>query len=195
MVSSPSGAGKTTLTRHLVESDPNLDLSVSATTRPPRPGERPAEHYHFVDDAEFDRMIAASELLEFAEVFGHRYGSPRAFVDSRLAEGRDVAFDIDWQGARQLRERLGDDVVSVFVLPPGRQAQRDRLQRRGQDSGESVSRRVAEAARDLSHWPEYRHVILNDDLERSKRTLAAILEAARSESDRQRWIPDFVESF
>ena len=195
VVSSPSGAGKTTLTRHLVRSDPDLELSVSVTTRPPRPGETNAEHYFFVDDTEFDRMVAMSELLEHASVFGYRYGSPRSFVETRLAAGCDVAFDIDWQGARQLREALGDDVVSVYVLPPGREAQRERLTRRGQDSGETVNLRLAEAARDVQHWPEYRYIILNDDLECSKRTLAAILEGARHEEFRQRWIQKFVEAF
>ena len=115
VVSSPSGAGKTTLTRYLVNSDPDLELSVSVTTRPPRPGETHAEHYFFVDDAKFDDMLAASQLLEHASVFGYRYGSPREFVEARLAAGRDVVFDIDWQGARQLRESLGRDVVSVYV--------------------------------------------------------------------------------
>ena len=218
VVSSPSGAGKTTLTRHLVQSDPNLELSISVTTRPPRPREKHAEHdkpssqrFDFFpsvrsrrttfpgtgasrpqrntpsgrpsDDAEFDRMVEASELLEHASVFGHQYGSPREFVESRtgLAAGRDVAFDIDWQGARQLRQAIRDDMVSVYVLPPGRNEQRERLTRRGQDSGADVSRRLAEAARDIEHWQEYRYIILNDDLERSKRALAAILEAARLE--------------
>lgn len=195
VVSSPSGAGKTTLTRHLVQSDPNLELSISVTTRPPRPREKHAEHYFFVDDAEFDRMVEASELLEHASVFGHQYGSPREFVESRLAAGRDVAFDIDWQGARQLRQAIRDDMVSVYVLPPGRNEQRERLTRRGQDSGADVSRRLAEAARDIEHWQEYRYIILNDDLERSKRALAAILEAARLEGFRQQWIRRFVETF
>ncbi len=195
VVSSPSGAGKTTLTRHLVESDSDLDLSVSVTTRPPRPGETHAEHYFFVDDTEFDDMLAASQLLEHACVFGYRYGSPRAFVEARLEAGRDVAFDIDWQGARQLRESLRGDVVSVYVLPPGREAQRERLTRRGQDPDDIVAHRLAEAARDIEHWSEYSYVILNDDLERSKRALAAILEAARHESARQQWLHGFVDTF
>ena len=195
VVSSPSGAGKTTLTRHLVQSDSGLELSISVTTRLPRPGERHAEHYYFIDDARFDQMIAASELLEFARVFDHRYGTPRAFVESRLASGVDVAFDIDWQGARILKRALGPDVVSVYVLPPGRDVQLDRLLRRGQDSGAAVDRRVAEAARDIEHWDEYGYVILNEDLEPSKRALAAILGAARQETKRQHWIRPFAESF
>ena len=195
VVSSPSGAGKTTLTRHLVAADPELELSVSVTTRPPRPGEVHAEHYFFLDDAAFDRMRTEGDLLESATVFGHRYGTPRAFVEARLAAGRDVAFDIDWQGARQLRRTLAGDVVDVYLLPPGRAAQRERLARRGQDSAAAVDRRLAEAVGEIAHWPEYRYVLLNDDLERAQRALAAILAAARLEAGRQPWIGEFVAGF
>src|SRR5579871_1855533 len=167
VLSSPSGAGKTTLSRLLLERDSALELSISVTTRKPRPGETNGRDYHFIDDARFDAMAERGELLEWAEVFGNRYGTPRAPVVRALAGGRDVLFDIDWQGTQQLRENGRDDLVSVFVLPPSIRDLEARLRSRAQDSDDVIRSRMAKAANEMSHWAEYDYVVINRDVWRA----------------------------
>jgi guanylate kinase len=185
VVSSPSGAGKTTLTRRLLAEDANLDLSISVTTRPAREGEEEGIHYHFISPAEFGALRDAGGLLESAEVFGHLYGTPRAPVEKAVAAGRDVLFDIDWQGAAQLREHVRDDVVCVFVLPPSATELMSRLVRRGQDQLDAIGRRMDGAAREVAHWAEYDYVIVNQDLATAHADLVAILRAERLRCARQ----------
>ncbi len=192
IISSPSGAGKSTLSRMLLESEPELTMSVSVTTRPPRPGEVDGEHYHFVSHEEFQKLRDNNGLLEWAEVFGNFYGSPREPVEKALAEGRDVLFDVDWQGAQQISEKMGEDVVKVFILPPGADVLHERLKRRAQDPEEVIARRMAEAASEISHWPEYDYVIINDDLERAAEEIRAILRAERLKRHRRTGLHDFV---
>jgi len=194
VLSSPSGAGKTTISRALLERDRNLTLSISATTRPMRPGEQEGVHYHFVDAAQFNRMVAEDALLEHANVFGHSYGTPRAAVEKALTEGRDVLFDIDWQGTQQLAEKKREDLVAVFVLPPSTAELERRLQTRAQDSASEVAKRMAKAADELSHWAEYDYIILNTDFETSVGRVQAILEAERLRRERQIGLHDFVAS-
>ena len=165
VLSSPSGAGKTTLSRRLLAADPNVELSVSVTTRRQRPGEIDGRDYHFIDAARFEAMVEKGELLEWAQVFGHRYGTPRAPVEAALARGRDVLFDIDWQGTQQLREQAGRDLVSVFVLPPSIPDLERRLRTRAQDSDEVIHARMAKAADEMSHWAEYDYVVINTDID------------------------------
>lgn len=179
VLSSPSGAGKTTLSRKLLAADANFTMSVSVTTRPPRPGERDGIDYHFIDQARFDDLAARGELLEWASVFGNSYGTPKAPVEAALAKGRDVLFDIDWQGTQQIRARMGADVVGVFILPPSAAALRERLLKRAQDSAEVVAKRMAKAAGEISHWQEYDFVFVNDDVERSFAALQAIVASER----------------
>lgn len=193
VVSSPSGAGKTTLAGRLLKSDANITLSVSATTRPQRAGEIDGVHYHFVDRDRFAAMRDADEFLEHAEVFGNFYGTPRAPVDKALAEGRDVLFDIDWQGARQIEAAARDDLVRVFILPPSRAALEDRLRRRAQDPEEVVAKRMAKADDEMSHWAEYDYVIVNSDLDQAERELTAILTAERLKRRRRVGLTDFVK--
>lgn len=180
VVSSPSGAGKTTLTRNLVNADRNLKLSISVTTRPRRPSEVDGVHYHFISRAEFAAMRRAGGLLEFAKVHGNCYGTPRRPVERALAGGLDVLFDIDWQGAQQLYEKMRADVVSVFVLPPSAQELKARLERRAEDSGDTIRRRLKNAAKEIPHWAEYDYVLINRDLDRSFRDLRHILAAERA---------------
>src|ERR1700726_1285531 len=161
VLSSPSGAGKTTLSRMLLKARPNSELSVSVTTRPKRRGEKNGRDYHFIDRARFDAMIAKGELMEWAEVFGHHYGTPRRPVERALRAGRDVLFDIDWQGTQQLSEKARDDLVSVFILPPTVTELERRLHRRAQDSTAVIGARMEKAAAEMSHWPEYDYVIVN----------------------------------
>ena len=194
VLSSPSGAGKTTISRALLARDGNLTLSISATTRPMRPNEKEGVHYHFVDQAGFDRMVAEDALLEHAKVFGHSYGTPRAPVEKSLAEGRDVLFDIDWQGTQQLAEKARKDLVAVFVLPPSTAELERRLQTRAQDSAAEVAKRMAKAADELSHWAEYDYIILNTDIEASVHRVQAILEAERLRRERQIGLHDFIAS-
>jgi guanylate kinase len=194
VLSSPSGAGKTTLARLLLDSDPNVAMSVSATTRPKRPGEVDGRDYFFIADEKFQRMVEAGEFLEHATVFGHRYGTPREPVLEALTAGRDVLFDIDWQGTQQLRQQVREDVVTVFVLPPSRVELERRLHTRAQDSDEVVRRRMAKANDELSHWAEYDYVIVNEDVARAQAQVATILQAERLKRARQPGIPAFVET-
>lgn len=193
VLSSPSGAGKTTISRRLLTVEPGLVLSISATTRPMRPGETDGADYHFVDRTVFERMIVEGAFLEYAKVFDHRYGTPRAPVEQSLASGRDVLFDIDWQGTQQLAQSAREDLVSVFILPPSVGALEQRLKSRAQDSAEVVARRMAKAADEMSHWAEYDYIIVNDDLEVSIQRVRAILLAERLKRHRQVGLAEFVK--
>jgi guanylate kinase len=194
VLSSPSGAGKTTITRKLFEQDGKLAMSVSVTTRPRRPGEVDGQHYHFVTRATFDQMVAQNQLLEHAIVFGHSYGTPRAPVIQALDAGNDIVSDVDWQGTQQLKQNVRDDVVSVFVLPPSIDALKERLQTRAQDAPDVVQARMAKSSDEMSHWPEYDYVIVNDDLDGSVRQVRAILDAERKRRTRQVGLSDFVNA-
>jgi guanylate kinase len=194
VLSSPSGAGKTTISRKLLERDGNLSMSISVTTRPRRPGEVDGNDYHFIDAAEFDRLVGAGALLEHAKVFGNYYGTPRVAVESALAEGRDVLFDIDWQGTQQLAEKAREDLVSVFILPPSTRELERRLKSRAQDSAAEVSRRMAKAADEMSHWAEYDYIIVNRDIDSSTRRVQAILQAERLRRERQVGLSEFVKA-
>lgn len=192
VLSSPSGAGKTTLADRLLKYDPKLRLSVSATTRPPRPGEVDGDDYHFVPEKEFLRMQEAGEFLESAKVFGNYYGTPRAKVFHDLDEGIDYLFDIDWQGAQQLDSRARGDVVKVFILPPSREELERRLRARNQDPEEVVQARMAKADAEISHWAEYEYVIVNYELAESEEMLRAILLAEQLRRYRQVGLADLV---
>jgi guanylate kinase len=192
VLSSPSGAGKTTLARRLIEADPEISMSVSVTTRPPRPGEVNGRDYHFIDEAAFKRMREADELLEWARVFDNFYGTPRAPVETAIKGGRDILFDIDWQGAQQLSERMKHDVMRVFILPPSAAALQRRLQTRAQDSAEVVRRRMEAASAEISHWPEYDYVIVNANIDVSMTGLKAILTAERLKRERLDGLSAFV---
>jgi guanylate kinase len=194
VLSSPSGAGKTTLSRLLLDSDPAIDLSISVTTRPPRPGEVDGSHYHFIDHARFDTMVARGELLEWAQVFGNRYGTPRGPVEKALASGRDVLFDIDWQGTQQLREKGRADLVSVFVLPPTIPDLEQRLKSRAQDAPDVIRSRMAKASDEMSHWAEYDYVIINRKVPDAFEDVRAILGAERLKRERQPGLSAFVRS-
>ena len=179
VVSSPSGAGKTTLTRNLLETEENVSLSVSVTTREKRLSEIEGVHYHFISKRRFDSMRDSDELLEWAEVHGNFYGTPREPVEKALAAGRDMLFDIDWQGTQQLYKKMRSDVVSVFVLPPSAAELKVRLERRAEDSGDVIIRRLRNAAEEIPHWVEYDYVLVNRDLDKSFARLRAILTAER----------------
>ncbi|MCC6920034.1 MAG: guanylate kinase [Alphaproteobacteria bacterium] len=190
--SSPSGAGKTSITRRLLNLDPLLRLSVSWTTRPMRQGEIDGQDYTFVDQAKFDAHARAGGFLEHAGVFGKSYGSPRGYVESAFAEGYDVVFDVDWQGARQLRESSGTDIVTIFILPPAKAQLLERLTKRGTDDGATVARRMAQANDEMSHWAEYDYVIVNDFLERALQEAHDIIAAERLRRHRQPGLAAFV---
>jgi len=192
VLSSPSGAGKSTIARRLLADDPALEMSVSVTTRPIRPGEVDGVDYHFVDLERFREMTAAGEFLEWAHVFGHRYGTPRAPVTRMLEEGRDVLFDIDWQGAQQLYQQAGGDVVRVFILPPSIDELRRRLIARGTDAPEVIQARMERAASEISHWDGYDYVLVNDDVERCFAGVRAILSAERLKRHRQAGLIGFI---
>ncbi len=192
VLSSPSGAGKTTISRALLERDPHIAMSVSATTRQPRPGEVDGRDYHFVGIERFQRMVAAGDFLEHARVFDNFYGTPKAAVEDALAGGRDVLFDIDWQGTQQLAQNARADLVSVFVLPPSVVELERRLTTRAQDSAEVVAKRMAKAGDEMSHWREYDYILVNTDVERSVAAVSAILAAERLRRDRQVGMHDFV---
>lgn len=192
VLSSPSGAGKTTLSRKLLAQDANVALSVSVTTRKMRPGENEGRDYRFIDRKQFDAMVDSDELLEWAEVFDNYYGTPKKPVMEALATGRDVLFDIDWQGTQQLREKARADLVSVFVLPPSIPELERRLRTRALDDYETIHRRMAKAADEMSHWAEYDYVVINRDLEQAFADVAAILAAERLKRERQSGLSDFV---
>src|SRR3989442_3426699 len=179
VLSSPSGAGKTPLARKLLAADPGVELSVSVTTRKQRPGEVDGRDYHFIGAARFEAMIKGGELLEWAHVFGHRYGTPRAPVEAALVRGRDVLFDIDWQGTQQLREKADRDLVSIFVLPPSIPDLELRLRTRAQDSDDVIHARMANAADEMSHWAEYDYLVINTEIDRAFWEVRAILSAER----------------
>jgi guanylate kinase len=192
VLSSPSGAGKTTLSRRLLEVDPSVALSVSVTTRKQRPGETDGRDYHFINAARFDAMVEKGELLEWAEVFGNRYGTPRALVQDTLVRGRDVLFDIDWQGTQQLREKADRDLVSIFVLPPSIPDLERRLRTRAQDSDDVIQARMAKAADEMSHWAEYEYVVINNEIDQAFAEVRSILAAERLKRERQTGLSDFV---
>lgn len=192
MLSSPSGGGKTSIGRALRVTDANLGLSVSLTTRAPRVGEIDGKDYHFADDAAFDIAVRDGLLIEHAEVFGARYGTPRAPVEAALAEGRDLLFDIDWQGTHQLREALPGDVVSVFILPPSMAELERRLRARRLDDDATVTRRMGRAAAEIAHWDEYAYAVVNHDFDLSVASVRAILAAERLRRTRQTGLARFV---
>jgi guanylate kinase len=192
IVSSPSGAGKTTLARRVLNADSNIEMSVSVTTRSPRPGEQDGIDYHFVDRSKFEAMRDKGELLEWARVFDNYYGTPRAPVETAIRGGKDVLFDIDWQGAQQLYEKMRDDVVRVFVLPPSGNVLEDRLKSRAQDPPDIVAKRMAAASSEISHWPEYDYVIVNAEIEQSVASALAILSAERLKRARLLGLSEFV---
>jgi guanylate kinase len=194
VLSSPSGAGKTTISRKLFEEDGKLAMSVSVTTRPKRPGEVDGTHYYFVDRAKFDEMVAQGELLEHAVVFGNCYGTPRGPVMQALDNGQDIISDVDWQGSQQLKEHVRDDVVTVFILPPTIEALKERLQIRAQDTPDVVQARMAKSSDEMSHWPEYDYVIVNEELATSVSQVRAILDAERKRRTRQVGLSDFVNA-
>ena len=194
VLSSPSGAGKTTISRDMLARERDLSRSVWVTRGAKRPGETPGVDYHFIDPTEFNLRVNRRELLEYAKVFGHYYGTPRTPVEEALAGGRDVLFDIDWQGTQQLAENAPEDLVSVFVLPPSTRELERRLKSRAQDSAEVVSQRMAQAANELSHWAEYDYVIVNSDIEASVRQVQAILQAERLRRERLIGLHEYVKA-
>jgi guanylate kinase len=192
VLSSPSGAGKTTLSRLLIERMPGLRMSVSATTRPMRPGEVEGRDYLFVDPARFEAMAKREELLEWATVFGNRYGTPRAPVEAALTAGQDVLFDIDWQGTQQLREKARQDVVSVFILPPSAADLERRLHTRAQDSDEVIRARMSRASHEMSHWAEYDYIVINRNVDDAFAEVQSILKAERLKRERRTGLTTFV---
>jgi guanylate kinase len=193
VLSSPSGAGKTTISRALLKRDANLRMSVSVTTRPKRPGEAEGVDYYFIDPTEFNLMVNRGELLEYAKVFGHYYGTPRKPVEAALQDGRDVLFDIDWQGTQQLKASAREDLVSVFILPPSTAELEKRLRARAQDSAKVVAERMGKAADEMSHWAEYDYIIVNRDIQESVARVESILAAERARRDRQIGLAGFVK--
>lgn len=195
VLSSPSGAGKTTLARRLLEAEgADMQVSISVTTRPPRPGEVDGQDYWFVDETRFNVMREGGDLLEWARVFGNCYGTPRAEVESAIVAGQDILFDVDWQGARKLAESLPEDVVRVFILPPSAAALEQRLMTRNQDSAEVVALRMAQASSEISHWNEYDYVIVNENVDSSFDQLQAVLSAERLKRVRRSGLQAFVEA-
>lgn len=194
VLSSPSGAGKTTISRRLLALDQDISLSISATTRPPRAAETDGVDYHFVSQQTFDDMVEQDAFLEHARVFSHAYGTPRQAVEDNLAAGRDVLFDIDWQGTQQLDERARDDLVSIFILPPSVAELERRLYSRAQDSEDVVRQRMAKAADEMSHYAEYNYIVVNEDVEQSLAQVQAILTAERLRRERRIGLRDFVDS-
>lgn len=194
VLSSPSGAGKTTISRALLQLEPELELSVSVTTRPMRPGEVDGKDYRFIDQAEFNRLVEAGALLEHATVFGNSYGTPRGPVEAALSAGRDVLFDIDWQGTQQISAKMRDDLVTVFILPPSGEELRRRLTVRAADSTDVIARRMSKAASEMSHFPEYDYVVINREIEKSIGEVRAILVAERLKRARQPDLVEFVRS-
>ena len=194
VMSSPSGAGKTTITRALLDQDDNIAMSVSATTREPRPGEVEGKDYFFIDKDKFEAMVENDEFLEHAKVFDNYYGTPKAPVEAALSKGKDVLFDVDWQGARDLRHGAREDQVSIFILPPSHEELERRLYTRAQDSEEVVKKRMSKAASEMSHWGEYDYIVVNIDIDESVANVKSILTAERLRRHRQTGLPAFVES-
>lgn len=194
VLSSPSGAGKSTIARAILAQNPDLNLSVSATTRPPRPGETDGTDYYFVSPEKFNEMVQNGEMLEHATVFENQYGTPKKPVYDALQQGQDVMFDIDWQGTQQLTEHSADDLVRVFILPPSREELHSRLKTRAQDSEETIQYRMSQSASEMSHWQEYDWVIVNDDLQQSIAQVQAILTSERLRRRRQSGLRDFVHN-
>ncbi|MCQ2004710.1 guanylate kinase [Rhizobium sp. NRK18] len=194
VISSPSGAGKSTIARNVLEADKAIGLSVSVTTRKRRPSEIEGVHYHFISIREFERMRDTDALLEWAEVHGNFYGTPREPVETAMAEGRDMLFDIDWQGAQQLQEKMSADVVSIFILPPSIDELQARLHRRAEDTEEVIQTRLANARAEIEHWREYDYVIVNDDLDRAFSSLKSIVSAERLRRDRRPGLFEFVNA-
>ncbi|PZU46036.1 MAG: guanylate kinase [Sphingomonas sp.] len=193
VLSSPSGAGKTTMTKRLLATDPQISLSVSATTRKPRTGEIEGQDYQFVDQDRFDHMVKTGQFLEWATVFGNRYGTPREPVERTLGEGRDILFDVDWQGTQQLREsQSGGDLVSIFLLPPSLEELESRLKSRASDSAEVITQRMSRAADEISHWAEYDYILVNDDPGQCLHEIRSILTTERLRRERQRGLAAFV---
>ena len=192
VLSSPSGAGKSTISRMLLDADSGVTMSVSATTRPMRPGEMDGVDYHFVDDREFDRMIAADEFIEWAPVFDHRYGTPSAPIKAAMKQSRDVLFDIDWQGTQQLHAAMGEDLVRVFILPPSMAELERRLHTRGTDSDGVIAGRMRRAADEISHWAEYDYVLVNDATDQCLAEVHSVLSAERLKRWRQSGLVAFV---
>jgi len=192
VLSSPSGAGKSTLSRMLLEADANITMSVSATTRPMRPGENEGVDYHFVDTAEFERLIEADEFAEWAYVFDHMYGSPKEPIKDALKDGRDTLFDIDWQGTQQLGYAFRTDLVLIFILPPSMRELERRLHERGTDSAEIIANRMKRAAGEIGHWAEYDYVLINDDMDKCLKDVRAIIAAERLRRERQPYLLNFV---
>jgi guanylate kinase len=193
VLSSPSGAGKTTISRELLAQEPDITLSVSCTTRPKRPGEVSGRDYHFIALDDFDLMRNRQEFLEYAKVFGHYYGTPREPVETALAQGRDVLFDIDWQGTQQVRQSARSDLVSVFILPPSADELARRLHRRASDPEDVVAARMAKASQEISHWAEYDYIVVNDEVAKSVAQVRAILHAERLRRERQIGLTEFVK--
>jgi guanylate kinase len=192
ILSSPSGAGKTTISHKLLGADDEIQLSVSATTRPKRPGEVDGIDYHFVTEAKFDAMVEGDDFYEWAEVFGHKYGTPKGYIRQGLKEGQDFLFDIDWQGTQQLKQKDEQDVVTVFILPPTLEALRHRLETRAQDSEDVIDRRMDRARAEISHWAEYDYVVINDDVDECFVKVREILHAERMRRTRQTGLIPFV---
>ncbi|MBD8685424.1 guanylate kinase [Rhizobium skierniewicense] len=192
VISSPSGAGKSTIARNLLEKDKNISLSVSVTTRPRRQSEIDGIHYQFISKRDFERMRDGEELLEWAEVHGNFYGTPREPVETAMAEGKDMLFDIDWQGAEQLQDKMKADVVSIFILPPTMTELQSRLHRRAEDTEEVIQTRLANSRSEIEHWRDYDYVILNDDLQAAFEAIEAIVKAERVRRDRRHGMFDFV---
>lgn len=194
VLSSPSGAGKTSIATKLIDQDKNIDMSISMTTRKARPGEIDGKDYIFVNEDQFNKAIENNELLEWAEVFGNFYGTPRKAVEKKLENGQDVLFDIDWQGTQQLHEKVGKDLVRLFILPPSVKVLEDRLKRRGQDEDHIVAARMKEAANQISHWAEYDYVIINENLDESLGEVQNILNAERLKRERRVGLSAFVRN-
>ena len=193
ILSSPSGAGKTTISRKMLEMDKGLTMSISYTTREPRPGEVDGKDYFFVGKDKFREMVNNNEFLEHAEVFGKFYGTPKDFVEEKLSKGIDVIFDIDWQGTQQVSKKIKGDIVSVFILPPSMEELEDRLKSRAQDSEEVVKKRMKKASREISHWDEYDYVVVNNDLDKAMEDVNKILTAERMKRIRQPGLENFVQ--
>lgn len=192
VLSSPSGAGKSTIARMLLDADPRTTISVSVTTRPPRPTERDGVHYHFVDDATFDRLVERNEFIEWAPVFGYRYGTPSAPLKAAMKASQDVIFDVDWQGRQQIHAQMGEDMVQIFLLPPSMEELERRLKSRRTDSDEVITRRMAMARSEIEHWAEYDYVLVNERTEECLSQVQAILEAERLKRWRQLGLVPFI---